>query len=98
DTPRSGIAARARIAHPLDQLLHDMLRRRHVGGGHARIDNVVATRARLRFELVYLLEDVRREPSDSVGIVVYQDVPPTPTEYVMPNGWAFEPQNRLPGQ
>ena len=69
DAFRGGIAIGARIAHRLDQLGDDVLGRRHVRIAHAEIDDVVAARARFRLELVDLLEDVRRQPLDSVEIV-----------------------------
>ena len=99
DAARGGIAVGARVAHRLDQLLHDMLGRRHVGIAHAEIDDVVAARARLRLELVDLLEDVRRKPLDSVEIAVHALMSRCPpTSNPLPNGWAFEPQKRAPGQ
>ena len=60
DAARRRIAVGAGIAHRLDQLLHDMRRGRHVGIAHAEIDDVVASRAGLRLELVDLLKHVRR--------------------------------------
>ena len=69
DALGGGIAVGARIAHRLDQLVDDMLGRRHVRIAHAEIDDVLAARARLGLELVDLLEDVRRQPLDSVEIV-----------------------------
>ena len=68
DALRRRIAVGARIAQRLDQLGDDMLGRRHVGIAHAEIDDVVAARARLGLELVDLLEDVRRQPLDSMEI------------------------------
>ena len=80
DAARGRVTARARIADRLDQLLHDMVRRRHVGIAHAEIDDVVAARARLRLELVDLLKDVGRKPPDSVEIAVHAFVPLSPDE------------------
>src|SRR5262245_45145410 len=75
-----------------------MRRGRHVGIAHAEIDDVVASRAGLRLELVDLLKHVWRQPPDSVEIAVHALVPLTPNQDAMPNGWAFEPQKRPPGQ
>ena len=52
DAARGRITVGARIAHRLDQLVHDVLRRRHVGIAHAEIDDVVAARARLALSLL----------------------------------------------
>ena len=41
------------------------------GIAHAEIDNVVAARARLSLEAVYLLEDVRRQPLDLVKFFLH---------------------------
>ena len=77
-----------------------MIGGRHVGIAHAEIDDVLAARAGLRLELVHLLEDVRRQPLDFMEVAVHDvSIPAEPLAAApLPNGWAFEPQKRGPGQ
>ncbi len=65
---RCAIAIGARVARRLDQFLHDMLWRRHVGIAHAEIDDVLTARACLGLQPIDLLEDVGRKPADAVEI------------------------------
>ena len=69
------IAVRARLGDRLDQLVDDVLRRRHVGIAHAEIDDVGAARARRRLQPVDLGEDVGRQALDAVEVFVSRDLP-----------------------
>ena len=60
------IAVGARLGDGLDQLVDDVLGRRHVGIAHAEIDDVGAARARRRLQAVDFREDVGRQPLDAV--------------------------------
>ena len=62
------IAAGLGVAGGLDQLVDDVLGRRHVGIAHAEVDDVDALGAQARLEAVDLLEDVGRQASDAVEI------------------------------
>jgi hypothetical protein len=69
---------RARLVDRLDQLVDDVLGRRHVGIAHAEIDDVGATRTRGGFQTVYFRENVWRQALDAVKIFAQQTLPSTP--------------------
>jgi len=57
------------ILRGLDELVDDVLRRRHVRIAHAEVDDVLAPSSRLALEVVDDREDVRRQALDSVELV-----------------------------
>ena len=59
---------RAWLGNGLDQLVDDVLRRRHIGIAHAEIDDVGTTRARCRFEQVDFGKNVWRQALDAVKL------------------------------
>jgi hypothetical protein len=59
----------SRIFRRLDQLVDDVLRRRHVGISHAEIDHVFSASSRLRLEVVDDGEHVRWKALDSIELV-----------------------------
>ena len=65
---RRRIAVRARLVDRLNQLVDDVLRRRHVGIAHAEVDDVGAARPRRRLQPVDLGEDIGRKALDPVKI------------------------------
>jgi hypothetical protein len=62
----------------LDHLVDNMLGRRLVGIAHAEVDNVFATLARLRLQLVDDVEDVGGKPLDAGELVsrIHRFIPP----------------------
>ena len=66
-----------RVLHRLDQLVDDVLGRRHVGVAHAEVDDVCACGARPRLDAVHLLEDIGRQASDAVEIAIRHGCPKT---------------------
>jgi len=69
DTARGGIPVVLGILRGLDELVDDVLRRRHVRIAHAEVDDVLAPSSRLALEVVDDREDVRRQALDSVELV-----------------------------
>src|ERR1019366_5503624 len=63
-----GIAVRFGGAGGFDELVNDVLGRRHVRVAHAEVDGVLAPCTRLRLEAVNFLEDVGRQPLDAVEV------------------------------
>ena len=61
NTARHGVAVRIGTLHGLDQLGHDVRRRRTVGVAHAEVDDVLATAAGGHLEFGGDVEDVRRQ-------------------------------------
>src|SRR5262245_52103678 len=57
------------IPRRLDQLVHDVLGRGHVGVAHAEVDDVLAAGSRLGLEVVDDGEDVRWQSLDSIELV-----------------------------
>ena len=55
----------------LDELVDDVLRRRHVGVTHAEIDDVHTIGAQPRLDRVDMRKDVGRQAADAVKIVVH---------------------------
>jgi hypothetical protein len=51
---------RSRFVNRLDQLIDDMLRRRHIGIAHAEIHDIRATGTGRRLQAVHFREDVWR--------------------------------------
>ena len=62
------IAVGARLGDRLDQLVDDVLRRRHVRIAHAEVDDVGAPRAGGGLEAVDLREDIGRQALDAMEI------------------------------
>ena len=60
------VAPRLRIPRRLDQLVDNVLGRRHVGIAHAEVDDVRAFGPKLALEAVHLLEDIGRQAPDLV--------------------------------
>src|SRR5262245_17817211 len=58
-----------RILRGLDELVDDVLGRRHVGVAHAKVDDVFAPRACLGLQVVYDREDIRRQALDPVELL-----------------------------
>ena len=58
-----------RLGNRFDELVDDMLRRRHIGITHAEVDNVLAARPRGRLQSIDLFKDVRRQPFYAVEIL-----------------------------
>ncbi len=65
DAARHRVAVVDRLLHRLDQLLHDVRRRRPVGVPHREVDDVLAGAARRELQVADDVEDVRREPFDA---------------------------------
>ncbi len=92
-----GIAVGAWIAHRLHQFLDNMLRRRHVRIAHAEIDDVLAAGTRAGLQLVDLLEDIRRQPLNSMKVVVHgRSSPPDRTRFQ--GSPPLNHRNGLPGK
>ena len=72
---RRRIAMRARLADRLDQLVDDVLRRRHVGVAHAEIDDVGAARARRRLQAVHFRKYIGRQALDAVKLFAQRSLP-----------------------
>jgi hypothetical protein len=54
-----------RIAHRLDELVDDVLRRREIGVSHPQVDDVFAGVAHSRLEVDHDRENIRRQTLDS---------------------------------
>ena len=65
DAARHGVAVVDRLLRRLDQLLHDVRRRRSVGIAHREVDDVLAGAARRELQVADDVEDVGREPFDA---------------------------------
>ena len=76
DAAGGRVAVVLRILGGLDELVDDVLGRRHVRIAHAEVDHVLAARPRLRLEVVDDGEDVGRQALDPVEIV-HPDPPTT---------------------
>ena len=72
DAARGRIAVGFRLANRLDELVTNMLRRRHVGVAHAKVDNIDTARSRGGFQPVHLLKDIRRQTFDSMKFAAHR--------------------------
>ena len=75
---RRRIPMRARLVDRLDQLVDDVLRRRHIGVAHAEIDDVGAAGARRRLQTVHLREYIGRQALDAVKVFAQRFYPSAP--------------------
>ena len=66
---------RARLVDRLDELIDDVLRRRHVGIAHAEIDDVGPPRTCSRFQTVHFREYVWRQTLDAVELFAQRFLP-----------------------
>ena len=63
----------AGFLNSLGQLVDNVRRRGQVRIAHAKVDNVFALRTSILFELVYDIEDIRRQSLDSIKITQGSD-------------------------
>ena len=63
-----GIAMGFWVVSGLTKLFDDMRRCRHVGIAHTKIDDIAFFRTQLRFQLVDLLKDIRRQLFDTIKL------------------------------
>ena len=75
---RRRITMRARLVDRLDQLVDDVLRRRHIGVAHAEIDDVGTPSARSRLQTVHLREYIGRQALDAVKVFAQKFYPSAP--------------------
>src|SRR6185312_4338059 len=84
----------------LDQLVDDMLRRRHVGIAHAEINDIGATRARRRLQTVHFREYVGRQALDAVKAFAHKSLPsaPQPVGVIVASSCARNRTHGRPGR